>query len=66
MILKLILRGGITCSVFVMLHFRLYNFNWFSPEFMAQERVYEVFRFYNPKKQGTCPTIQTTYCVQIV
>lgn len=54
----------------MILHFRLYNFDWFSPEFVAQEGVYEVFGiFYIPKKkkkQGTFIAIRTTYCVQIV
>jgi len=59
MILKILLLQ--TCSIFVMLHFRLYNLNWFSLEFVSQERVYEVFGFYNPKKKTRNVPCNPTY-----
>jgi hypothetical protein len=47
-------------------HFRLYNLNWFSPEFVAQEGVYEVFGFYNLKRKNKERALQSELLIVFI
>lgn len=47
-----------TVQIIVLTRFKLYNLNWFFHEFMAQEGVYEVLEFYNPKQTRKTPCLK--------